>query len=322
MHRPRRVAQSHHDLLGTHVSVAGGVELAPHRGRLLGCSAIQVFTKSGRAWHSPAIPEAQARRFRDAVRAAGLDAVIAHSSYLINLGAPDRALREKSVRALIDEIERCALLGVASLITHPGSHLGAGERHGLRAVAASLRAALRATRGLPVRLLLENVAGQGTNLGHRLEHLAAIRADASEPDRVGFCLDTCHAFAAGQDLRTRAGFERMMAEWDCVLGVNSLGAVHLNDSKRELGSRVDRHEHIGKGQIGLGGFHALLHDPRLARLPKVLETPKRADACEDRANLRVLRRLLSAEQPPAGRPRWHVPPQIDRAWVERLARPI
>ncbi len=309
-----------HDLLGVHVSIAGGVDLAPRRARLLGCSAMQIFMKGNRQWRDRPISDEAARAFRAALRACEIDAAFAHSIYLINLATPKPDVAEKSLRALVDEIERCELLGLPGVVLHPGAHMERSPKEGIAAIAKNLRAALKQTRGCRAAVWLETVAGQGTTLGRTFEELAEIAKRTDDADRLGFCLDTCHVFAAGYDIRTAAGWEEAMAAWDRLIGLGRLRAIHLNDSKHPLDSRRDRHEHIGRGALGLGAFHALLNDSRLARVPKVLETPKRADAHEDRQNLRVLRRLVGADTAPRRRPAWKTPPEIDPRWVERLRR--
>jgi deoxyribonuclease IV len=308
------------DFLGTHVSIAGGVELAPRRGRLLGCSAIQIFSKSNRQWSDRPLSEESARAFRAAMRECRIDAAIAHSSYLINLAATDREIAEKSIRAMVDEIERCEMLGIPGLVVHPGSHLGAGERRGIATIAKSMRTVLRQTRGCEAMVLLENVAGQGTNLGHTWEQLAEMRERIDVPERVGFCLDTCHAHAAGHDIRTPEGYAEVMDAWDDAIGLEHIRAFHLNDSKKPLDSRRDRHEHVGRGELGLAAFHSLLNDPRFVSTPKVLETPKRDDGHEDRQNLRVLRRLIGTSAPPSRRPTWKTPEEINSRWATRLRK--
>lgn len=254
------------------------------------------------------------------MRECGIDAAIAHCTYLINPGAIDREIAERSIKALVDEIERCEMLGIPGLVAHPGSHLGAGERRGIATIAKSVRAVLRRTRGCRAMVLLENVAGQGTNLGHTWEQLAEMRDRIGVPERVGFCLDTCHAHAAGHDLRTPERYVEVMDAWDDVIGLEHIRAIHLNDSKQPLGSRRDRHEHIGRGELGLGAFHSLLNAPRFAGVPKVLETPKRDDGHEDRQNLRVLRRLIGAPAPPRRRPTWQTPEEIDSQWAARMRK--
>lgn len=274
-------------LLGAHVSAAGGMHQAVRQGLALRCEAIQVFTRNQRQWQPKALEAADVAAFRREGRAAGyLGHAVSHASYLINLCAIDPRTHRRSRDAFGDEIERCARLGIPYLCVHPGSHVGAGEEKGLEAVAESLRDALRKTRGKRVTVLLENTAGQGTNLGYRLEHLATLlRLVRSR--RVGVCLDTCHLFAAGYDLRAR--YEETIAEVAATVGLDRVKAFHLNDSQYPCGSRRDRHAHIGEGAIGSRAFGRLVRDERFADLPGLLETPGGPDGY--RENLRNLRRL-------------------------------
>lgn len=265
------------------MSIAGGVDRALERGVSVGCDVIQIFLKNNMQWRGRRFSAGEIRRFR-----ARTLPVFAHSCYLINLAAPDGRVRHRSIAALVDEIGRATALGVPFIVMHPGAHLGAGERAGLKAVARGLDEVFRATRRSPVKIALETTAGQGTNLGYRVEHLDAIFQACCFPSRLAVCVDTCHLFAAGYDIRTRQGYESAMKPLSRLPVV----AFHLNDSKRPLGSRVDRHEHIGRGQIGLAGFRRVLRDARWRDLPMVLETPKGKDMREDVRNLRVLRSLL------------------------------
>jgi len=307
-----------HDHLGTHISIAGGVDLAPRRARLLGCSAMQIFTKSNRSWSDRPLTEERADVFRTAMRECGIDAAFAHSTYLINPGATDAAIAEKSLGALVDEIERCEMLGLPGLVLHPGAHGGRGERRGIATIAKNLKRALKRTSGCRVAIYLENVAGQGTAVGRTFEELAELRERIGDSARIAFCFDTCHAIAAGHDIRTPEGYTEVFDHWDHLIGLDAIRAFHLNDSKRPLGSRRDRHEHIGRGEVGLAAFHSLLNDARFARVPKVLETPKREDAHEDIANLRVLRRLIGMKTPPRRRPSWRIPERIDADFARRF----
>jgi deoxyribonuclease-4 len=279
-------------LLGAHVSIAGGFDKAPLRGKAAGCRAIQVFTKSRGQWQARPLPDAEANAFRANLRASGIIIAVAHGSYLINLGSPDPALRRKSLEACREELERAETLGIPYLVIHPGSHLGRGEAAGLRLIAQALDLLLEETKGFRVQIVLETTAGQGTNLGSRFEHLAHLFERAKHPERLGVCLDTCHLFAAGCEIRTEEGYEKTMEAFDRLLGVSRLKILHLSDSKQDLGSRVDRHEHIGKGFLGLNPFRFILNDERLQGLPMILETPKDGDPVSaDRRNLAVLRRL-------------------------------
>lgn len=271
------------------MSVLGGLHLACARGREAGCEAIQIFVKNERQWRAPALREEQARAFKDARKEHGIGIVVAHDSYLINMGSSDPDLWKKSVDAFTDELERCETLDLAGLVTHPGSHGGAGEEIGIANMIRGLDEVQRRTRGFRTRILLETTAGQGTSLGWNFGQLRGILDNLKEPARAGICFDTCHVFAAGYDLSTPGGYAAVMEEFDDVLGTNRLEAFHVNDSKKGLGSRVDRHEHIGRGEIGRRGFQCLMRDLRFRTVPKVLETPKEGDM--DRNNLKLLRRL-------------------------------
>jgi len=277
--------------LGAHVSVAGGIARAVARGEELGCTAIQVFVKNANRWQAKPIDPQDAEGFRRAREASAIGPAVAHASYLINLGATDETVLERSLDALADELERCAQVGLDALVLHPGAHLGLGEETGVEMVAAALDTVLDAIPESGVRVLLENTAGQGTALGWRLGHLAAIRERLASPGRVGVCIDTCHAFAAGYAVHEPAGYEEFVAELDEIVGLDVVGCVHLNDSLRPFGSRRDRHEHIGEGRIGTGCFARLLHDERLRHVPMVLETEPGPDREGHRKDLAVLRSL-------------------------------
>jgi deoxyribonuclease IV len=276
-------------LIGAHMSIAGGLHLAFARGEETGCAAMQIFTKNASQWRGKSISPAEADAFHQAWRESSIGPVIAHDSYLINLAATDETMWGKSIAAFVDEMQRCAVLGIPELVMHPGAHLGAGEEAGLQRQAAAFREIFAAAPA-GVTVLLENTAGQGTCLGHRFEHLAAIIEQVPE-GRFGVCFDTCHAWAAGYDLSTAAGYAATMSEFDRIVGLERLRAFHVNDCKKGLGCRVDRHEHIGQGSIGEAGFAALMQDSRFAGIPKVLETPKGEGGELDRMNLALLRRL-------------------------------
>jgi deoxyribonuclease IV len=282
--------------LGVHVSVAGGLATAVERATELGCTAIQIFVKNASQWRGKEMTDAEAEGFRSAHAASRVGPLLAHASYLINLctSAPD--LVEKSRAALADELVRCARLGVGGLVVHPGAHVGAGEDAGIECAAASLDAILEAVPDVPTRVLLENTAGQGSRLGYRLEHLARIRSLVARPERVGVCLDTCHAFAAGYAIHEQAGYEDFLAEIEELLGLDALGGFHLNDSVRPFNSRRDRHAHIGKGEIGLDAFARILQDPRLATVPMVVETDPGDGMKHHKRDLRTLRRLAKPAQ--------------------------
>ncbi len=225
---------------------------------------------------------------------------MAHDSYLINLSAQDASILRKSRESFIEEIKRCELLGIPFLNFHPGSHMGAGEEEGIKRIIESLNDAHAQTLGTRVMSVLETTAGQGSAIGYRFEHLRRIIEGVDDPNRMGVCLDTCHVFAAGYDISTEQGYRRTMEEFDAIIGLGRLVAIHVNDSKKPLGSRIDRHEHIGRGAIGKSGFRSLMRDERLAGVPKILETPKGEDLREDRMNLNLLRKLAGWH---AGRPK-------------------
>jgi deoxyribonuclease-4 len=281
-------------LLGAHMPTAGGVAQAPLRGARVGCDCMQIFTRSARQWASKPYPDEEVKAFRQRQAEAGIAIVVAHDSYLLNLGAPDGHLRKKSVGGFIDELERCEMLGIPYLIAHPGSHVGSGEDAGIKTIARSIDEAHTVCSGYNVRVTLELTAGQGTNLGCNFDQMRRIFDRVKRSELMRLCVDTEHAFAAGYDLRTDEGYERTFGELADLIGMDRLVAFHLNDSKKPLGSRVDRHEHIGKGQMGLEPFRRLLNDPRFAGLPMCLETPKGPDLKEDVENLTILRSLFSA----------------------------
>ena len=283
-------------LIGAHMSIAGGVDRAFSRGEEVGCTAMQVFTKNASQWKGKALSAEDARAFGSAWKQSGIGPVIAHDSYLINLAAPREEVWNKSLAAFRDEMERCAFLGIPALVMHPGAHLGSGEEAGLGRIAeAFARIFAEAPDGVSV--LLENTASQGTYLGGRFEHLAEIM-DRVPQGRFGVCFDTCHAFAAGYDLSTPEGYEATMAQFDRLLGAGRIGAFHVNDCKKALGSRVDRHEHIGRGTIGREAFRMLMQDGRFRETPKILETPKGESNEFDLMNLAVLRELAGGEPSP------------------------
>ena len=279
-------------LLGAHMSIAGGVGNALLAGKMVDCDAIQIFTKSSRQWASKPYTKEEIEQFQINRKETGITTIIAHDSYLLNLGSPDAGLRMRSVAAFIDELERCEVLGVTNLIAHPGAHFGAGEAEGIKTIAKSLDEVHKACPGYNVKITLEITAGQGSNLGYRFEQIGAIIDATKESDRLRVCFDTEHAFAAGYDLRTKDGYERTFSEFEEAIGIELLASFHLNDSKKEFHSRVDRHEHIGKGFIGVEAFRLLMNDKRFCGLPMCLETPKGPDLKEDRENLTLLRSLI------------------------------
>lgn len=281
---------------GAHLSIAGGMPRAVDRAVATGCDAIQIFTKSAGQWRARVLPDDEARAFRRAADRAGLTPRVAHASYLINLGSADPGLRARSIAGLVEELDRAERLGLDGLVLHPGAAVGTPEDEALTLVADGAREAFRARPRLRVRLLFEHTAGQGSSLGWHFEHLRAILDRLDGTPRAGVCLDTCHLLAAGYDWRTPSGYRRTFDEFDRLVGFDRLKVVHVNDSKRPCGSRVDRHAHIGQGEIGVNAFRRLVNDPRFAQLGMLLETPKQQDAADadpfDRENLRILRGLL------------------------------
>lgn len=280
-------------LLGAHISISGGVDKAILRGQEVACETIQIFTRSPRQWRARVLEEEEIARFHRAQEETGIDPVIAHDCYLINLASPEEELWQKSLTVFLEELDHCQDLSIPYLVLHPGSHVGAGEDAGLERVAAALDQARGEINGGGVKVLLENTAGQGTNLGSTFEQLSTLLNAVTDDSWLGVCFDTCHAFAAGHELRTRKGYADTWREFEELVGLERLKVIHLNDAKGELGSRLDRHEHIGRGKIGLEPFRMLLNDERFRDLPMVLETPKGPDLAEDRENLRVLRGLVS-----------------------------
>lgn len=277
-------------LLGAHVSVSGGAEKAVARATELGCDAFQIFVKSPNRWTNAPRPSSESDRFREERERSGMP-VVAHAGYLVNLASSTAEVAEKSRRSLVDELRRCAALGVPGLVLHPGAPQDAGRDVGIDRVAAGLDAVLAEVADAPVRILLENTAGQGSTLGLSPSELQAIRARVSEPTRVGICLDTCHAFAAGYDLRSEDGYQRLVGEVADTVGLETVFAWHLNDSKFPLGKNRDRHANIGEGEIGREAFARLLADVRFAELPMILETPLGDDEGGHARDLATLRTL-------------------------------
>ena len=285
--------------LGAHMSVSGSFLTAVTATVTAGADALQIFTKSQLRWHAPPIADSTAREFRAAVQAAGLRFLSAHDSYLINLAAGSEDTWANSVASLTLELERAAQLGVFCLVLHPGSPKTDGAAVGIQRIVKGLREVLRSTAGNPVRLALENTAGQGATLGATVQELAAMIDGCDGDPRLGLCLDTCHAFAAGYDLRTPAAVAALVDAITAGPGLDRLLMLHLNDSKKECGQHLDRHEPIGEGCIGEPGFRCLLAEPRLKGIPGILETPKSDDPAmtDDRRNLATLRRCEAAGAP-------------------------
>ena len=287
--------------LGAHMSIAGGLPRAVDRAEASGCEALQIFTKSAGQWRARPLPPEEIALFRRRVKESGIRPVVAHNSYLINVAAALPSLREQSIASLREELDRAEVLGLDGLVMHPGSYTSGTEAHGLQLIADALRQLLDERPDGRTMILLEHTAGQGTNLGHRFEHLAAIIDRLEGSPRVGVCIDTCHLLAAGYDICSEEGYKQTFREFDRIVGLKRIKAFHLNDSKKPCASRVDRHEHIGKGCIGLDPFRWLLNDRRFRKLPMLLETPKletpeskkRSDVDPwDARNLRTLRRLV------------------------------
>ncbi len=295
--------------LGAHLSIGGGLPRAVDRAVVSRCETLQIFTKSAGMWRARPLPDAEIAEFRQKVRRSGITPVFAHNSYLINVAAANPILRRQSLDALWEELLRADALGLHGLIMHPGAYIGGTEADGLRRIAGALGELLSRRRVKP-RILLEHTAGQGSNLGHRFEHLATILDGVKWSARVGVCLDTCHLIAAGYDIVTEAGYRETFRELDAIVGLDRVKVFHLNDSKRPCGSRVDRHEHIGQGCLGLETFRRLLNDRRFRNSPMLLETPKDDERERRRSaraplevdpydamNLATLRSLIAAQKP-------------------------
>jgi len=290
-------------ILGAHMSIAGGYHRAVERAAACACDCVQHFTKNNNQWRAKPIGPEEADRFRRAMAQHGVSHPAAHDSYLINLASPDRVIWRKSVDAFVVELRRAEMLGIPYLVTHPGAYTTSTEARGLRRVVRALDEVHRQTRGIRAKSLLETTAGQGTSLGWRFEHLATILDRVKDPDRLGICFDTCHVFAAGYALGSQKEYRATMRALDATVGMERVRAFHLNDSRRGLGSRVDRHAHIGRGQMGLDPFRRLLADRRFRHVPMYLETPKgKEDGVDlDAINLGVLRGLIARPSPAAGK---------------------
>lgn len=276
--------------LGAHVSTAGGAAKAFGRGSEIGCNSLQIFVKSPNQWRAKALDAADVDAFREA-RLAAPQPVVAHAAYLINLASPKPEVQGRSKAALLDELQRCTALGVDGLVLHPGAHLGEGEDAGIESIARALDEVLAADPTITTKVLLENTAGQGSTLGASFDELKRVLALVDQEDKIGVCLDTCHAFAAGYDLSSEAGYRATFDEFFELLGPGRLACIHLNDSKHPLGSRKDRHDNVGAGMIGLDFFARIVHDPALSHLPKVLETPMGDDDLGHKRDLETLRAL-------------------------------
>lgn len=284
---------------GSHMSIAGGCYRCMEWGQQAGCEVVQLFSKNERQWAGKMLTDDDLAKFTDARGRTSVDPVMIHDSYLINLSSPNDELWEKSIAAFREELQRARHLGVPYLNTHPGSHVGSGEQVGLDRMVTALNRLGAEGAYAGVTVLLETTAGQGTNLGATFEHLSYLLENVDHPDAFGVCIDTCHIFAAGYDIRTPETYAATMAAFDRLVGYDRIKALHLNDALQPFGDRKDRHTHIGAGHIGLAGFWNVVNDPRLAGLPMVLETPKSADLHEDVENIARLRALIGAPFPEA-----------------------
>ncbi len=281
-------------LLGAHMSIRGGVSTAIERARSIDCTAMQIFVKNNMQWFARPLRREEIRAFLDHVQRGELLSIFAHANYLINLAAMNPQFHANSIRALSEELIRADQLGLPFLVLHPGAHLGAGEEAGLEKVVESIDRVLAGLLKIKTRIALETTAGQGSCLGNKFEQLAYIIGSVREPERLCVCLDTAHIFAAGYDIGSESSLRKTLREFDRAIGPDRLAAIHLNDSKTGCGSRVDRHEHIGKGRIGLDAFRFIMRNRRFRKIPKVLETPKGKELREDIENLRTLR-ILAGE---------------------------
>jgi deoxyribonuclease IV len=279
-------------VLGAHMSIGGGVHMAIERGCSIQCTAVQMFVKNNMQWFARPLTREEIRAFLEHRQRGQLLSIFAHANYLINLAAINPQFLENSIRALSEELTRADQLELPFLVLHPGAHLGAGEEAGLDKIVDSINRVFRKIPKVKTKIALETTAGQGSCLGHRFEQIAHIIENVRQSERLCVCLDTAHVFAAGYDIASKAGAKKTFREFDRVIGLNRLAAIHVNDSKTARGSRVDRHEHIGKGQIGLDAFRFIMRDRRFRKIPKVLETPKDKELREDVINLKKLRSLL------------------------------
>lgn len=276
-------------LLGAHMSISGGVHTAFERGKQVGCTTMQIFSKNNNQWKGKPLTEQDITNYKKEAKKTSIQPVVVHSSYLINLCAKDKTTLKKSRDAFFDELNRCQRLGIPYFVFHPGSHVGQGEDTGLKIIAESLNMLHERTKGYRVKSVVEVTAGQGSNLGYRFEQIRKLIRMVENKRRMGVCIDTCHLFAAGYDISSEKGYKQTFQAFDDIIGLKRLMVIHLNDSKGALGSRLDRHEHIGKGQIGDTGFSLIMKDKRLRDIPKILETPKGENMIEDIINLKRLR---------------------------------
>ncbi|OQA35103.1 MAG: Endonuclease 4 [Candidatus Dependentiae bacterium ADurb.Bin331] len=280
-------------LVGAHMSIAGGLYKSIDRAQAVGGTCMQIFTKSNKQWASKRIDPESAQMFKERWKNSTISAVAVHASYLINIGSANHALRIKSIHALIDELQRCDLLGIPHLIVHPGAATNNSPVECINMIAQSINEIFEQFHGHAI-LVLENTAGQGSAVGTTLEQLAEIYKTIKHKKSIGFCIDTCHAFAAGYDISTQKGYELFWEQFDTLLGIEKLKAIHCNDSKKKVGSRVDRHEDIGKGELGIEPFRLLMNDERFYDIPKICETPKGDDEqAHDARNIEMLKNLVN-----------------------------
>jgi len=278
-------------LLGAHTSTQGGVSAAITLAEKLNFTAIQIFTKNNNQWKGKVLTQNDADEFKQKLSRSSIKVVVSHDSYLINLCSSKPELLEKSREAFVDELERCEMLGIPYLNFHPGAHGGMGEEEGIKLIAESLNLAHEKTKNFKVKSMLEATAGQGTAIGYTFEHLKKIIDLVDEKDRMCVCIDTAHIFAAGYDIKDKKNYNKVIKAFDEIIGLDLLRCFHMNDSKKPLASRVDRHDHIGKGFIGLEGFTNIMNDKRLLHIPKILETPKGKEQLEDLENIKTLKSL-------------------------------
>lgn len=278
-------------LLGAHMSIAGGVKNALIRGESIGCTAIQIFTANNRQWSLQKISDDQVQEYLDYKKQSSIQSVISHAIYLLNVGSENTDIAQKSRDALEMELIRCDQLEIPCTVLHPGAHVQSTEEQCLERIAANINLVLN-KNNTSCMILLENMAGQGSSIGHAFEQLAQIIDAIENKKRIGVCFDTCHAFAAGYNFTTDNGYKKMWDDFDASVGLKYLKAIHLNDSKKACGARVDRHDHIGQGLIGLEAFTLIMNDDRFVHIPKILETPKEKDLEDDVRNLKILRNLI------------------------------
>lgn len=279
-------------LLGAHLSISGGFYKAIETAEEIGCTAIQIFTKSNRQWKAKPISTSDAQQFIEAQKKSCVKIVVAHASYLINLGSANKETRDKSLAALIEEIKRCNTLNIPFLVLHPGTAEPGQEDTTAKDIGKLINQALLTTPECTTSVLVETMAGQGKSIGHTFEKLAMIISQVQNQSRIGVCFDTCHAFAAGYSFESQDDYKSLWAKFDATIGIDKLQCIHMNNSKKEQGAKVDRHEHIDAGKININAFAMIMNDPQLKDIPKILETPKEQGHEEDLHNLAILKSLI------------------------------